>query len=172
MKKLKNIDLRILAELMKNSKTSDRQLARKIGVSQPTVTRRRARLEKKLIDGYTTIPLWDKLGYEIFAITLVKSKPTLASREKYQVVRKRGMEWLKSQSNVIMAGGCRGDGSNAFMISVHRNYAEFDDFSHKYRLELGDTVDDVKTILVNLAGRELLKPLHLKYLAEASGLLT
>ncbi|HUV98045.1 MAG TPA: hypothetical protein VMW14_00905 [Candidatus Paceibacterota bacterium] len=35
-----------------------------------------------------------------------------------------------------------------------------------YRLELGDTMDDIKPVIVNLAGKELLKPLHLKYLAE------
>jgi DNA-binding Lrp family transcriptional regulator len=51
MSTLKDVDLKILSELMKNSKASDRQLAKKIGVSQPTVTRRRARLERELIDG-------------------------------------------------------------------------------------------------------------------------
>ena len=56
MTKLKDIDFKILFELMKNSKTSDRKLAKKIGVSQPTVTRRRARLQKEVIEGYTTIP--------------------------------------------------------------------------------------------------------------------
>jgi DNA-binding Lrp family transcriptional regulator len=61
MTKLKDIDFKILFGLMKNSKTSDRQLAKKIGVSQPTVTRRRARLEKELINGYTAVPKWEKL---------------------------------------------------------------------------------------------------------------
>lgn len=50
MPQLKDIDFRILAELMGNSKTSDRKLARTIGVSQPTVTRRRANLERDVID--------------------------------------------------------------------------------------------------------------------------
>ncbi|UCE96610.1 MAG: AsnC family protein [Candidatus Bathyarchaeota archaeon] len=44
--KLKKIDYMILFKLTKNSKFSDRKLARKFGVSQPTVTRRRAALEK------------------------------------------------------------------------------------------------------------------------------
>ena len=48
---------------MKNSKLSDRKLSKKIGVSQPTVTRRRARLEKEILDGYTAIPKWTELGY-------------------------------------------------------------------------------------------------------------
>jgi len=45
MTKLKVIDYKILFELTKNSKISDRKLAKKVGVSQPTITRRRAKLE-------------------------------------------------------------------------------------------------------------------------------
>jgi DNA-binding Lrp family transcriptional regulator len=167
MKKLKPLDYEILFELMKNARRSDRQLAKILGTSQPTVTRKRVSLERSIIDGYTAIPKWEELGYEIFAITLVKSKPVLGSREKYEIVRKRGMKWLNNQSNIIMGGGCRGMGVNSFMISLHRTYSDYDEFMNSFRLELGDTVDDVQTVLVNLHGRELLKPLHLKYLAEA-----
>ena len=123
-------------------------------------------LEKEVIEAYTAIPKWEKLGYEIFAITLVKSESVLATKEKYKAVRKRGIEWLMNQPNVIMAGGCRGAGITAFMISIHRSYSEYDEFMYKYRLELGDTINDLQTVLVNLAGRELLKPLNFRYLAE------
>lgn len=43
---MKKVELKVLSELMKNSKISDRELAKTIGVSQPTVTRARTRLEK------------------------------------------------------------------------------------------------------------------------------
>ncbi len=165
MRKLKPLDYKILFELMKNAKRSDRQLAKLLGVSQPTVSRRRAFVEKELIDGYTAVPKWKKLGYEILAITLIKTKSSLASQEKYVNVRKRGLEWLMKQPNIIMSGGCRGMGVSAFMISVHKNYSDYDEFMYKYRLELADTVDDLQTVIVNLAGREILKPLNLKYLA-------
>ncbi len=166
MRKLKPLDYKILFELMKNAKRSDRQLAKIMGVSQPTVSRRRAFVEKELIDGYTAVPKWEKLGYEILAITLIKTKSSLASQEKYVNVRKRGLEWLMKQPNIIMSGGCRGMGVSAFMISVHKNYSDYDEFMYKYRLELADTVDNLQTVIVNLAGREILKPLNLKYLAE------
>lgn len=168
MKELKPLDYELLFELMKNSRRSDRTLAKVLKSSQPTITRKRAKLEREVIEGYTAVPRWKKLGYEIFAMTLVKSKTALATKEKYEIVRNKGMEWLMNQSNVIMAGGCRGEGVNAFMISVHKNYSDYDEFMHNYRLELGDTAEDVKTVLVNLAGRELLKPLHFKYLAESA----
>ena len=166
MKKLKPLDYKILFELMKNAKRSDRQLAKLLRVSQPTVSRRRAFIERELIDGYTAVPKWKKLGYEILAITLIKTKSGLASKEKYAAVRKRGLEWLMKQPNIIMSGGCRGMGVSAFMISVHKSYSDYDEFMYRYRLELADTVDDLQTVIVNLAGRELLKPLNLKYLAE------
>ncbi|HKZ94540.1 MAG TPA: AsnC family transcriptional regulator [Candidatus Bathyarchaeia archaeon] len=168
MKRPKDTDRRIISELIKNAKLSDRQISRKLGVSQPTVTRRRTLLEKQLIEGYTLVPKWDKFGYEIFAITLVKSKPSLSTKEQYEAVRKRGTEWLMKQPNVIMGGGCRGAGANSFMISLHKNYSEYDEFMYQYRREWGDAIDDVQPILVNLVGRELLKPLNLKYLAETT----
>ncbi len=165
--KLKDIDYKILFELMKNAKISDRQLAKKIGVSQPTVTRRRAGLEKELIDGYCAIPKWGKLGYGIFAITLVKIKPAIASKEKYENVRKKGLDWLMRQPNIIMAGACRGMGMDSFNLSFHKDYSDYDHLMRNLRLEMGEWIEDLQCTLVNLRGRELLKPLNLRYMAEA-----
>ena len=167
MEKLKDIDYRILFELMRNSKISDRQLARKIGVSQPTVTRRRARLEKEVIDDYTAIPKWGKLGYEILAITFVNTKSAVATKEMYDSVRKRAQKWLDNQSNVILATACRGMGVDSFMISIHRTYADYDDFLRLHRLDMGDLVENVESVIVNLAGKEVVRPLSFKYLAQA-----
>ena len=74
MKDLKPIDYKILFELMKDSHRSDRQLAKALGVSQPTVTRRRAMLEENFIEGYTVIPKFGQIGFDIAAITFLKSK--------------------------------------------------------------------------------------------------
>jgi DNA-binding Lrp family transcriptional regulator len=166
MRKLRSEDYRILSELMKNARISDRQLAKVIGLSQPTVSRKRAFLEKELIDGYTTIPKWDKLGYELLAITLIKSKPMFSSREKYVAVDKRGFEWLRNQPNVIMGGAIQGIGFNGHLISVHKNYSDYNQFLQKLRIDMGDIIDDVQTLLVDLIAKDI-KPLHLKYLAEA-----
>jgi len=166
MRKLKPEDYRILFELMKNARISDRQLAKMIGVSQPTVSRKRAFLEKELLEGYTAVPKWEKLGYEIFAITLFKIKSVVATKERYSAVRKKGLDWLMSQPNVIMAGACRGMGMDAFNLSLHQSYSDYDDWFRNIRLELGDLIDDVQSVLVNLRGKELLKPLHFKYIAE------
>ncbi len=159
MKELRDVDYKLLCELMKNARLSDRQLAKRIGVSQPTVSRRRTSLEKGVIDGYTAVPRWEKLGYELFAITFVKIKANIASKEKYAETRDKGIAWLKSQPCIIMSGACRGMGVDSFMISIHKSYKDYDEFLVKHRLELGHFVEDVQSILVNLGGKEIVKPL-------------
>jgi len=62
---LKPVDYEILSQLIKNSKISDRKLAGKLGVSQPTVTRKRAKMEKAELIDYTAVPNFAKLGFEI-----------------------------------------------------------------------------------------------------------
>jgi DNA-binding Lrp family transcriptional regulator len=166
MEKLRSLDYKLLWELMKNSRRSDRQLARVLKTSQPTVTRRRARLEKQVIDGYTAIPKWEKIGYEILAITLIKAVGIFSSKE-YSDIRKQGLGWLSKQPAIIMGGACEGMGMNSFIISVHKNYSDHSKFMLKLRLEMGDFIDEVQTILVDLRGAERLKPFHLKYLANA-----
>lgn len=167
MGELKGIDYKILFELMKNSKMSDRQLAKKVGVSQPTVTRRRGRLEREVIDGYTIIPKWAVLGYNLLVITLVKS-PIFESKEKYLAVVKEGMKWVKKQPNIIMSGACEGMGMNSIIISVHKDYGSYTKFIDKLRLDLGGLISDAQNIIVNLAAEHRLgKPFHIKYLTEA-----
>ena len=167
MFKLKEIDYKILYELMKNSKTSDRQLAKKVGVSQPTVTRRRVMLEEKAIAGYTAIPKWDKLGYQILAIILVRAKLQFAAGERMKEAFDASMKWLEEQPNVIMAGQCRGMGFTGFMVSIHKTYADFDAFMNEHRRQLGSFLENVQTILTNLSGAGMLRPLHFKYLIKA-----
>ena len=165
---MRDIDFTVLFELMKNAKMSDRELARKIGVSQPTITRRRTVLEKEAIDGYTAIPKWTKIGYEILAITLIKAMGVFTSKKySLQEIRKLGSEWLAKQHNVIMGGTCEGMGMDSVIISLHKNYSDYSKFMFKLRNEMGRFMDDVQTILIDLNGSErMLKPFHLKYLAN------
>jgi len=41
---------------MKNSRRSDKELAKILALSQPTISRKRTFLEKELIETYTIIP--------------------------------------------------------------------------------------------------------------------
>ena len=164
MKELKSLDYKILWELVKNSRRSDRTLARVLKSSQPTVTRKRTRLEKDFLDGYTAIPKWEKIGYEILAITLIKAVGIFSSKE-YPDIQKQGLEWLAKQPNVIMGGACEGMGMNAFIFSLHKSFSDHSKFMLNLRLEMGNFIDEVQTILVDLRATQRLKPFHLKYLA-------
>lgn len=75
---MKDIELKLLSELMKDCRRSDRELAKAIGTSQPTVSRMISRLEKEgVIKEYTMIPDFSKVGLEIMALTSVKFEQPL-----------------------------------------------------------------------------------------------
>ncbi|UCD97086.1 MAG: Lrp/AsnC family transcriptional regulator [Candidatus Bathyarchaeota archaeon] len=167
MVKRRELDRSILFELMKNSKISDRQMAKKLGVSQPTVTRRRARLEQELIAEYTVIPRWKELGYKILAIILVKAPLRLGADETLKNSVEKSMQWLKKQPNVIFGGECRGLAMTGIMITVHKTYGALDEFLSNHRQQLGPLLEEVEVIVVNLAGKGIYRHLSLRHLAEA-----
>jgi DNA-binding Lrp family transcriptional regulator len=123
---MKNTELRLVCELMKNAKKSDRELAKDIGVSQPTVTRLRGRLEKDgVIKEYTMIPDFRKLGLEIMAVTFVKFNETLTP-EMIDEVTKAGHELeKKSPTPTIMIMSGLGLGYDGVFISFHEDYSSF-----------------------------------------------
>jgi DNA-binding Lrp family transcriptional regulator len=67
-KELKDRELAIVSELMRDSRRSDRQLAKAIGVSQPTVSRLIQKLKNEgAIKECTMIPDFRRLGYSLCA---------------------------------------------------------------------------------------------------------
>jgi DNA-binding Lrp family transcriptional regulator len=105
--KLKSIDFEILSELMKNARISDRTVAKKLGVSQPTVTRRRARMEKEGLLEYTTLPDFSKLGIEIMAISFSKwTSEALAEVLPKERFDEQVKKFLSIHPNVIFAATC------------------------------------------------------------------
>ncbi len=166
MKKLNETDRKILAGLLKNSKESDRKLAKRLGISQPTVTRRRSKLEKEVIDSYTLVPKWVNLGFKLLVITFTKSREARTSREKLEEIAEESTKWMMEHPNVLLCVGSRGMGMEGFMISIHRNYSEFDKFMRDHDLEIGRYLDDVQNVIVNIAGGRILKPFDFSYLAD------
>ncbi len=81
---LDELDRKILSEYLKDCRISNRELAKKIGVSVGTVIARVKRLEKEgIIKGYTAIVDFEKLGYQLTAITeLTVSKGKLLDVEE------------------------------------------------------------------------------------------
>jgi len=151
--------LKLLFELIKNSKRSDREIAKIIGVSQPTITRMRQKLEKKAIVEYTVIPDWGELGFEIIAFTFIR-----ASRQRGLTDKAR--EWAMKNPNIVFAGGGEGMGMDGAVISFHRNFSDFSDFITNLKLDWSEHIQDIQCFLMTTDGDRLVKPFSLKYLEK------
>ena len=143
MPKQKMIDL--LYELMKNSKRSDRELAKIVGVSQPTITRMRKNLEKSgHIREYTIVPALEKLGFEIIALNFLSASPK-------QETMKEIHEWILENAKIIFSGLGEGlDGKTLLLVSIHRNFTEFSAFARELRSSFGLEVASMESFLISL----------------------
>jgi DNA-binding Lrp family transcriptional regulator len=123
---MKDVELKLISELMKNSRRSDRELAKAVRVSQPTVSRMIKKLEREgVIKEYTMIPDFRKLGYEVMAITFVKLKRALSSQE---IEEARGVakgSLKKGPCEIVMLERGLGLGYDGVIISFHENYAAY-----------------------------------------------
>jgi DNA-binding Lrp family transcriptional regulator len=166
MKGLKPIDVKLIHELVKDSHRSDRQIAKTLGVSQPTVTRRRTLLEQTYLDGYTVIPKFDQLGYELMSFTLLKTTHKRLKGAEKQNVLQRLSEYYTRKPNVLFVHEGDGLGCDVVCISLHRNYSDYAEFMRESREALGDIVLEAQSFNISLKGVSPVKPLHLKYLSE------
>ncbi len=165
-RKLKQVELKLVAELMKNSRSSDRELARKLGISQPTVTRLRNKLEKEgVIKEYTMIPDFSKLGYEIMAINLVLSKPL--NKEQVEKARKilLGDEKRKNFEFIMVERGL-GSGYDGVDISLHKDLSSFQEYLRWLRKLDFLEVEKIQFLLIDLKEKTKYRPLTFSAIAK------
>ncbi len=166
MKELKLLDYQLLFELMKDSHRSDRQLAKALGISQPTVTRRRAMLEDNIIEGYTVVPKFGQIGYEITAFTFLKTTLNHKKGPEKEEAFKRLNEWYMKQPNVVLVIDGQGMGWDAVCVSLHESYTDYAQFLRTQNSELSDLILETQTFQADLKPGVVIKPFHLKYLAK------
>jgi DNA-binding Lrp family transcriptional regulator len=130
---MKDVELRIVSELMKNSRRSDREIAKAIGISQPTVSRTIAKLEKEgVIREYTAIPDFRKLGYSLVAITLGNVREELRASGKIDDARREFVKNFDDVSfEIILDVAGMGMGYDGAIVSFHRSYSEYADFRRR-----------------------------------------
>ena len=124
---MKNIELKLVAELIKNSRRSDRELGKILNVSQPTISRVRTRLEKEgYLREYTAIPDFVKLGFGLAAITLVRLRRG-ATEAELNAARQTAIETLTgtSMDGCVLLNEGLGGGYNGVLISFHKNYSDY-----------------------------------------------
>ncbi|MCW4007935.1 MAG: Lrp/AsnC family transcriptional regulator [Candidatus Bathyarchaeota archaeon] len=163
---LKELEKKLLAELIKNSRRSDRELAKAIGASQPTTTRLRSKLEKEgYIKEYTVIPNFSKIGYSIMALNFLKFDPKL-NQEQIEMFRKAHPETIgKDPFGVILIQRGMGLGYDAAIVSLHQNYSSYDAFRNYVKTAMGASITEMNTFLINLEEERSTLPLTFTFLA-------
>jgi len=157
--------LRLVSEMLKNSKKSDRELAGILGVSQPTVSRTRARIEKEYIKTYTIIPDFKKLGYQIMAFTFAKTKGYPGNEAATEMTQK-SKEWIAKRPNVIFSADGEGLGKDLVLVSFHKNYSAYAEFMRSFAMDWGTYIDTFESFLVSIGSGYTLRDFDLKYLAD------
>jgi DNA-binding Lrp family transcriptional regulator len=163
---MKKVELKLISELMKNSRRSDRDLAGAIGVSQPTVTRIRNKLEKEgYIREYTMIPDFSKLGYKIMAITFALSR-SLGKEEAERAGKTLADSVKDKQFEFIMLERGDGLGFDGVIISLHEDYASYLKVSEWLRQFDFLEVKRINSFLINLEDNVRYRPLTFSTLAK------
>jgi DNA-binding Lrp family transcriptional regulator len=163
LKELKAIDYAIIAELIKNSRPSDRQLGKILHVSQPTITRRRGELEKERLFDYTSIPDLAKLGFEILAITFGNRA---VDREHAELQIEKAKDFIEEYPNIIFVSSGNGFNSDRVVMSVHKDYSDYSKFQQEIKQEWGEIMTVVGSFIISLTSDSILRHLTFKYLAE------
>jgi DNA-binding Lrp family transcriptional regulator len=148
---LRKNELAILLELVNGSRRSDREISKAAGVSQPTVTRTRTKLEKDgWIREYAIIPDLKRLGYELLVFTFMsfsEDRPELFERAR---------EWVKKQSCIIFANNGEGLGTNSLMISLHRDYASYSRLLTQLRRDWQPNLVSEQSFVISLERSDLM----------------
>ena len=158
----KELPQKLLRGLLKNSKRSDRDLAKILKASQPTITRTRHKLEKSgMIQDYTIIPDFKKMGFEILTVTFVKMRPEILTPETLEEAKK----YTEKFPNAIFTATGEGLGMTGVIISFNKNITEYHRNLNLLRLEWKDFVEDIQSFVVGLEEGEI-KRFSLSYLKD------
>lgn len=165
--KIRAVEWKLLSELMKNSRRSDRELAKAIGVSQPTVSRLVKKLEKEgFIKEYTMVPCFHKIGYHLMAFTFVRLSRH-ADPEQLEKAKRMAAERLrKSPYAFIMFKTGMGLGYDGVLVSFHETYASFDRLRSDMKKSTEPGIIEMEVFLTNLDDESRYVPLTFSLLGR------
>ncbi len=156
---MKEMERKLLSELLKNSRRSDRELAKAIGTSQPTTTRLRTKLEKEgYIKEYTIIPNFSKLGYTIMAMNFIKLDPKLTEHEVEEFRKTHPDTMGKTPFGIVLIHRGIGLGYDSVLVSFHQNYTCYDAYRNYVKHAMGASITEMNTFLINIEKNNTLPP--------------
>ena len=156
---MKDVELKLVCELTRNSRKSDRELAKAINVSQPTVSRIRKKLEKEGMIDYSGIPNLAKLGYGIVAVVFGKRD----YQKHPEIVTQKAKDFVKQHPNIIFGAAGLGLGYDRISISIHKDYSDYFKFIQEIRVAW-EGLMSVDSFLIDLTSKDVVQPLSLKQL--------
>jgi len=164
---VKDVEMRLIIELIKNSRRSDRELAKKLGTSQPTITRTRSKLEKdKIIREYTMIPDYVKLGFQLMSVTFSKLKKPM-SKETLEDIRKTAREMMeKHPAATIITMNGMGLNADRVVIALHTDYSEYTEYIRLMKQYPPVVVDELKSFIIDLLDETQFRPLTFSTVAN------
>jgi DNA-binding Lrp family transcriptional regulator len=138
---MKRQELKLVSELFKNSDRSDRELAKALGTSQPTVSRMLKKLKQEgVIREHAVIADFRKLGIELMAITFGAWSPEKIKEYSEAERVEKAKRFLSEHPNVIFASSGQGLGKGRVVITLHKNYSEYSEFMKQAKSEWADLV--------------------------------
>ena len=158
---MKDFELRLIAELVRNCRRSDRKLAKVLHVSQPTVTRTRATLEKQGFVEYGATLNLAKLGYTVMAVVFGKRDYEKHPEDVFQ----KAKGFVEKHPNMVFVSDGEGLNHDRITISVHKSYSDYSVFMQEMRAEVKDIMS-FESFLIDLTTENVLRPFSLKQLAD------
>lgn len=165
--RVKEFEVRLIAELMRNSRASDRELAKTLKVSQPTVSRTRERLERDgIIREYTMIPDFKRLGYQIMAVTFLGKQETMKKEEREEL-RRAAVELEKRTpyASLIVVNG-EGLRKGRMLLNFYKDYTSYTRGMDVVRNLPHVEADEAETFLINLEDETNFRVLSMKEVAR------
>lgn len=134
------VDYKIIAELQKNARVKNRDIARKLNVSQSTVSKRVRKLEGTgIIKRYTCVLNYRALGFTTVAFSFIRCKDQSANNVEKLVDR------LKENREVIEFHKVLGE--DDIILKVYaRNTQDFQRIIEK--LTQSDNIEHIRSALV------------------------
>ncbi len=146
---MKDIELKLVSELMKNSRRSDRDLAKAMGVSQPTVSRLLRKLEKDgIIKEYTMIPDFRKLGFDLLALTFVKIQESGPKKTEKTAGIIEDMK--ENLPEAVMFERGLGLGYGGVIVSFHKDYSSYISFRKRIKDHCSLDISGIEVFLISL----------------------
>ena len=154
---------KLLFALIKESRRSDKDLAKSIGLSQPSVSRKRAWLEEKgFIKEYTITPNLAKMGFELLVFTMVDFNQPLTVETNVSA-----RKWVEKEPSVLFWADGEGAGIDSLMVSIHRNYGDFSKFMSQFRLDWQANTKTIQNFYVSFGRTEqFIRHFSFRYLQD------